>query len=315
MNNTTQCFSLYRTEDGYVRDTTLAVIYVIIIPLIIGANLLLIIGIIKTKRNKFTSSQVLFLTLFLSDLTVAVVQLPMLLYIGWKPNSSTCLEIQIGFFAYIFPVCMSFTILDAISLDRYIYVVHNRLHKKVVTNKSLAVIIILAILVSSTWSILITRDLEIKKVAKVCIAMSAYTGALLAIGVILNIALLRNIKKISRNSSMHQMLDSTLTKTIAIILAAQVVTYLPVLIILNIAGYMLHNSTGNEVASKRGKIFLWTTILPQINAVANSLIYFARNSRIRGYYYNSFACRRKKKDLENAIPSVLRNRCHEQPAP
>lgn len=149
MNNTTQCFSLYRTEDGYVRDTTLAVIYVIVIPLIIGANLLLIIGIIKTKRNKFTSSQVLFLTLFLTDLTVAVVQLPMLLYIGWKPNSSTCLEIQIGFFAYIFPVCMSFTILDAISLDRYIYIVHNRLHKKVVTNKSLAVIIILAILVSS----------------------------------------------------------------------------------------------------------------------------------------------------------------------
>ena len=177
-------------------------------------------------------------------------ELPMLLYIGWKPSLSTCLEIQIGFFGYIFPVCMSFIILDAISLDRYIHLMHNRLYKRVVTNKSLAVTIILAILVSSTWSILINRDLEISKVAKVFIAMSTYTGGLLATGVILNIALLRNIKKTSQNLSIHQTLDSTLTKTITIILAAQVVAYLPVLVILNIAAYMLHNSTGNEVASK-----------------------------------------------------------------
>ena len=68
MNNTTQdlpkkfleCFSLYRTEDGYVKNTLLAVIYASIIPLIIGANLLLISAIIKTKRDKFTSSQILF---------------------------------------------------------------------------------------------------------------------------------------------------------------------------------------------------------------------------------------------------------------
>lgn len=127
MNNTTQdlpkkfleCFSLYRTEDGYVKNALLAVIYASIIPLIIGGNLLLISGIIKTKRDKFTSSQILFLTLFLSDLTVAVVQLTMLLYIGWRENS-TCLEIQIGFFVYVFPICMSFTILAAISLDRNI---------------------------------------------------------------------------------------------------------------------------------------------------------------------------------------------------
>ena len=47
-------------EDGYVKNTLLAVIYASIIPLIIGANLLLISGIIKTKRDKFTSSQILF---------------------------------------------------------------------------------------------------------------------------------------------------------------------------------------------------------------------------------------------------------------
>ena len=88
---------------------------------------------------------------------------------------------------------MSFTILAAVSLDRYINVVYNSHHKRIVTNKSLAVTIILAFLVSFTWPTLINRDLEITKVARFSIALSAYIGALLAIGVFLNIALLRHI--------------------------------------------------------------------------------------------------------------------------
>ena len=63
MNNTTQefpqrfpeCILLFRTKDTNER-ILLTAIYVSLIPLIIGANLLLIIGIIKTKRNRFTSS-------------------------------------------------------------------------------------------------------------------------------------------------------------------------------------------------------------------------------------------------------------------
>ena len=47
----------------------LTVIYASLIPLIIAANLLLIFGIIKTRRNKLNSSQALFSTLFVSDLS------------------------------------------------------------------------------------------------------------------------------------------------------------------------------------------------------------------------------------------------------
>lgn len=177
---------------------------------------------------------------------------------------------------------------------------HNRHDKRIVTNKSLAVTIILAFLVSSMWPTLINKDLEITKVAKFSIALSAYTGALLAIGVILNIALLRHIKQISHNSSIHQTLDSTLTKTVAIILATQVIAYIPVLIIFNIALYMLSTTTSNDVASKIGNTLFWKTILPQINAGANLLIYFTRNSRMRRYYYRLFTCGCKNKDLENA---------------
>ena len=65
MNNTQlqqklqQCVLLFRREDPNIK-TLLTVLYSCLIPFIICANLLLIFGIIKTKCNKFSSSQILF---------------------------------------------------------------------------------------------------------------------------------------------------------------------------------------------------------------------------------------------------------------
>ena len=82
MNNTirfphrlSKCILLFRTKDANIR-TLLSAVYGSLIPLIMSLNLLLILGIIKTKKKKFTSSQILFLTLFVSDLTFGVVQIP-----------------------------------------------------------------------------------------------------------------------------------------------------------------------------------------------------------------------------------------------
>ena len=87
MNNTTEfrnglakCVALFRKtdENEYILFTA---VYGSLIPLIIVANLLLIIRINKTIRSKFTSSQILFSTLFVSNLTIAVVQMPSNIYI------------------------------------------------------------------------------------------------------------------------------------------------------------------------------------------------------------------------------------------
>ena len=72
------------TKDENVRNTVPAVICTSLIPVIVGANLLLILGIIKTKETKFTSSQILFIILFLSDMTIGVVQLPVQIYLNLK---------------------------------------------------------------------------------------------------------------------------------------------------------------------------------------------------------------------------------------
>ena len=54
-----------RTNDSNLRNQLLNVVYAILIPLMITANVLVIFGIIKLNRNKFTSSQILFLSFIL----------------------------------------------------------------------------------------------------------------------------------------------------------------------------------------------------------------------------------------------------------
>ena len=109
MNNTTQCVSIQEymetgskndtiTTFGFLQnsdtiDLALTIIYPILIPMIICANVLLIIGIVKTKRIRFLPLEVLFILLFLSDLTFGIVQLPLQIYLIWKKTELTQLEI------------------------------------------------------------------------------------------------------------------------------------------------------------------------------------------------------------------------------
>ena len=119
MNNTEQehfqkfndFLSLFITNDDNATKNKLTEIYASLIPLITSVNLLLTFGIIKTKRNKFTSSQILFLVLFMSNLTFCVVQLLIQIYLLGKSSVPTCFEFQLSAFAIAFPTFMSGTIL------------------------------------------------------------------------------------------------------------------------------------------------------------------------------------------------------------
>ena len=124
--------------------------------------------------------------------------------------------------------------------------------------------------------------------------MSAYASASLATGVAFNIALLKKVKQKTKNSSIPQVLDSSLTKTISIITGIKVAAYLPFIIALNIAAYAFHNETDKHFILEAIRD-LFLTLLPiQINAVLNSIVFFTRNSRIRRYYYKLFNHRKLK---------------------
>ena len=314
MNNTTlenspKCFTLIsRSKDSNLRNELSTAIYAILIPLIICANLFLIFGLIKTKRDKFTSCQILFLTLFVSDLSFGVVQLPTQIYILWKSGDPTCFEIKLGAFSMAFSMCMSGNILCLISIDRYITIVHRKYYKRT-TKKSLVISITLVILISFMWATFeahFKAKLDIKKTAKLYFFLSGFAGAVMALVVGFNVALLRNVKQRRKNSSVRanlnsskqQAIDSILSKTIAIIVAVMIISYLPIMMILTVAAFVLINSTDPHFLSKHSNDFMWALIPCQINAVLNSVIYFTKNSRMKLYYKNLLTCRNEKNTLK-----------------
>ena len=104
-----------------MKKTLLTLIHSSLMPQIIIANLLLIFGIVQTKMTtRFTSSQVLFIVLFVDDLTIGVVQLPMQIYNTWKSQDPQCFGIQLRAFSCILPVCMSCSRLFLLSREHYL---------------------------------------------------------------------------------------------------------------------------------------------------------------------------------------------------
>ena len=321
MNNTTEfphglakCVALFQKtdENEYILFTA---VYGSLIPLIIVANLLLIIGINKTKRSKLTSSQILFSTLFVSDLTIAVVQMPSNIYILWKSSEPTCFEVQLNVFFASFPINMSLNLLCVISIERYIYVVYNGFYRRTVTKKLLAIGLVCLILISFIWA---TTDAHLRAkrksiIVKTYFALTAYSGTVLAIGILCNVALLRNVKRKTQKSSVQQTLDSSLTKTIGLIIGIMVAAYLPVLIALNVVGYAYISSPDKPLFKKRGNALLWALMLSQFNAVLNSVVYLLRNIRMRRYYSKFFNCRNKENKMKQVgprgsnVPSIIIN--------
>ena len=264
----------------------MSVLYSCLIPLTICANLLLIIGIIKIKRNKFTSCQILFLLLFLSDLTIGVVQLPFLIYRLWKTREPTCFEAQLRIFLTSFPIMMSGTLLCATSVDRYINVVSNKYYKRIVTKKkSLPVVIASMILISLSWPIferLAQNEADIKRIVKGYIALCGYFAVSAVLGIAFNVALFRYVQRQTKNLSRHQVVDSHLTKTIVMIILLMITVYLPLLITLGITAYGFVSSTEKNFTRKRLNVHL-ATIPCQVNAILNSVIYLTRCSRMKRY--------------------------------
>ena len=295
------CLSQLPEINPHVRNLV-TVLHAFLVPLIVGANLVLIFGIIKTKRNKFTSSQILFLTLFSYDLTFGVVQMPVETYILWKRHSFSANVV--GSVSIIYQTCISGTILSAIGIDRYIRVVHNKYYKKIITNKSLTVTITLTILIPIV--VVIVEVFNLMHPEIFFIAMSTYTGALLAVVVVLNVALLKHVTKETKSTSVPQGINSSLTKTVTLILASTVVAYLPLMINSTIISCLLliHFTKKEKSISIACHALVFTLIQPQINAVLNSVIYFSRNSRVKRYFYKLLISGNESRPLTKPTSNV-----------
>ena len=299
MNNTTvtfqypkpYCIWIAYPKDSDVRTQVLIALYATLTVLIITVNLLSINGIIKTKTDKFNSSQVLFLILFASDMTIGTLQLPLGIYVFRKAQRPTCFELQLHMFSFIFPTLISGSVLCVISIDRYINVVSNTYYKKIVTKNFLPVTIVLVTITSFTWSTvqaLLMVTVDKRKLRIGSIALATYWKVAMVINVTFNLALLRNVKKKAKHSTTRQSIGLRLTKTISIIVATFVAAFLPAVTILHIFAYAVMNSSDINFIHNIIKVSYWVFMSTQLNAVLNSVIYLSRNSRIKKYYCNLF---------------------------
>ena len=291
-----ECMSLHGTRDGRATRLPFTIIYAILIPLIIGANIMAVTGIIKTKGNKFTVAQILFIILFISDLSFGAIQLPLKIYLIWNVTDPTCLVTQIIAFCLIFPICMSGATLCVISIDRYFYVTQARYYnEKTLTSKTLTLTTVLLVAISFTFGVLHAiyiskRDLP--RLVRFYIALSIYEGIFLTLSVLFNIGLLRNVKLRTSTSFLPQATFNTtlLTKTIALIVAAMVVTYIPLIITLSITAYIIFTDPNKAV--KISLELQWSLIPSYFNAILNSVIYMSKNSSIKDFYNSLIKCQK-----------------------
>ena len=297
MNNSTRhfirpskCSSFFLSQEKNAENISVTAIYACLIPLIIIANLLSIIGIIKTKKNKFTSSQILFLALFLSDMTLGGVQLPLEIYLIWKSGKPSCLEIDISQFLIVFPIAMSGNILCVIPIDRYIHVAHSIRHERIVTNKILKITMILMVLVSCAWA----ASTAFFYVNFIFFILAACEGAVFIVGVSFNIAILINVKSQTKNSSCA-------THSIKRKFNKNNITdcryYADYVHTVNCAfkhHSVCRNWTNLTSIIRVVKNLRCSLIPSQLNAILNSVIFISRNSRMKRYYYNLLNCRNNK---------------------
>ena len=93
------------------------------------------LGLIKTKRRKFSSSQLILLTSFKTDLSFGGVQIPSKVYLSSISRDPTYFKVQLVEFSTPFPVCTLSNILCILLINCYITVVHDKFHERLLTNK------------------------------------------------------------------------------------------------------------------------------------------------------------------------------------
>ena len=115
---------------------------------------------------------------------------------------------------------------------------------------------------------------------KVFIAFKVYVQILIATGIVLTVALLRNVKQKAKTLSV-QGLKPRLPKTIKLITVTLGISYSLLMIIF--AGLVL--ITDKQLSKMICGVFPWTLTPSQINEVLNSVLYLMITSRMRCYCF------------------------------
>ena len=292
-----ECITTFRKDTvGGSHQITLTTIYATNMVAIIIFNIMLVVGICKTrKKNKFTNSNKLFLVLCTSDLLAGIVLMPLQIYfVNLVPNL-TCMHMAIRAFWNVFPVVLSGTNILIITLDRYLMMVKNVFfHRWFSRKRTLVVIIFVEIVLSFGWAfwyVFTTQSLDPRVAAVFFISLSCYQFIILSCVVLLNVMMVRHVKLSRKNTTLtnHNRAENILSRTISLVSLALIICYIPSTVTTGTAGFYSLYSTDRETLRKITLSLIYCFLPTQINSSVNAIIYLCRNTRIQAYY-KSICC-------------------------
>ena len=304
-SNTTQpifilpkCITTFREDTvGGSHQIILTTIYAANMLAIIIFNLMLIVGICKTrkKNKKFTNSNKLFLILCTSDLLAGVVLMPLQIYfINLIPNVE-CMHTAVRAFWSAFPVVFSGTNILVITLGRYLMMVQNEFyHKRFSKKRLLVTIVVIEVTISLAWAfwyVFTTQSLDRENAAAFYIGMSCYQLCFLSFVVILNIMMVQHVKHSRKNTTLtnHDRAENILSRTVSLISLTLILCYIPGTVATGTAGFYSLYSKDRESVRKVTVALIYCFLPTQINSSVNAIIYLSRNTRIKSYY-KSICC-------------------------
>ena len=279
------------------NGTFLSVAYAINVVLIVALNIALFIGLRNSKgTKKYTRNEKFVLLLTLIDSFVAVVDLPLQLVLVRKLNQIGCVSISAIRFWHVFLLLFSGSVVLLIAIEQFVAVFYNN-HccgadfKEIYLVACTVSCFVLSMAFGVWYAIMTVKSTQLFDQFVFFFCIATYTIVILVAVIVVNTSLLIKTRKKLRKCEIRvhrtMAIEKRLTKTIMLISATLVVSYVPSVIANYYTAFI---ALGNDLVNMQYAIMtlLWTLVLCELNSAFNPFIYIVRNRKILRMYTSLF---------------------------
>ena len=296
-NSTTQrqhdgCILMITVTD-HTNDIIMTIIYSLISVFTVTSNATLIVVLPKVKKQ-LTRFDRMFILLSSCDIMVGLIQMPYQIYLIHQIGVVTCIQVGIKTMLSISLSMTSGLITFVIINDRFLLITRNQFHGRFLNSKSTVFIVIIMVMIALGWAAIgVYVSILGEQFAKVIFFLTygCFCGMLLIEAIVINILLFRNLRELSKSSSIHSSTNKigykrSVNKTIIIICIVLIGAYSPIVFSFIFGSTLRLIKTVNQPSNTR---FLTWVILPtNLNAGLNSSIFMWRKKAFRCYLKSLF---------------------------
>ena len=294
-NTNASCYRLFRPDivnnmNGMLLKLALSGTCIFIVL----TNVIMIIGLLKTNKQKLSVSKKLFLALSIADLLTGLITTPIQLTMVILKSEASCWLIAVqAFFNSFLPSTDMLLILN-ISLTRYALVTKSKFFEKYTTPPRLKIILLLIVISTSgvsLWYVYVSQTLDIYQHGCFLIFIAVFVTVTMTTTFAVNIRLLCFVKKTSKCTRLKNALQyhKQVATTIFIISIVLIICYLPTIIIFYKIGYNILQETNLQQLVYYNYMVPWAHLAILLNSALNSVVYISRSRPIKCYYASALS--------------------------